>query len=78
MSLPEFDEEFKNFEKKTVNRYVDRFWELFDSINLDNDAKEEWCVTPQYGLGMRTIFEAISDRDWKEVEHEIGRLNNMV
>lgn len=76
MSMSEFDVEFKKFEKKTIKRYVNRFWELFDKIDLDEDEAKEWCVTAQYGLNMRNIFEAIEDHDWKDIEEEISRLNN--
>lgn len=76
MPSEEFDFEFKSFERRTVKRHVKRFWELFDKLELDRDEAEEWCITPQYGLNMRNVFEAIDDQDWLDIEEEIEKLKS--
>lgn len=71
----EFDRQVAAFEARHIKRHVQKFWTLFDKIELDQEDAEEWCVTPQYCLNLRTIFEAIDDEDWKDIEEAIERLN---
>ena len=71
----EFENAFKAFEERHVKRVVKRFWEAFDKLELSREDAEDWCVTAQYGLNMRTIFDAIDDEDWKDVEEAIERVN---
>lgn len=71
----EFERQFDAFKSRHIKRNVNRFWEVFETINLPRDEAEEWCAMPQYGMNLRTIFEAIDDNDWKDIEDAIERLN---
>lgn len=71
----EFDAEFKAFSSRNVNRIVKKFWDLYNTINLDEEDRKEWCITSHYGLSLRNVFEAIEDNDWKDIKVEIEKVN---